>query len=150
MPLPKMPETSEHLITFWNRFQNRYKYRDQGRDLHLIRTMIAAYYCTISFIDYQIGRLLEYMETDGLLDNTLIVYTSDHGELLGDYNCYGKRSFLDSAARIPMIVRPAGGGTGRKIDTPVSLLDILPTFLGAAGVRTSEVYQGQSLLELIQ
>ncbi|WP_397332455.1 sulfatase-like hydrolase/transferase [Paenibacillus sp. JSM ZJ436] len=58
----------------------------------------------MSFIDYQIGRLLAYMEEQDLLKNTMIVFSSDHAELLGDYNSVGKRSFLDSAARIPLIV----------------------------------------------
>src|SRR5690606_20194858 len=98
MPLPKRPQDSDGLITYWNRFQNRYKYRDQGIDDNLIRTMKAAYYGSISFIDYQIGRLLAFMESRGLLDNTLIVFSSDHGEMLGDYHCFGKRNFLDSGA----------------------------------------------------
>ena len=71
--------------------------------MNLLRTMRAAYYAAISFIDYQVGQILDYLESEDELDNTLILYTSDHGELLGDYDCYGKRSFLgrsrsDSAA----------------------------------------------------
>ena len=103
--------------------------------MNLLRTMRAAYYAAISFIDYQVGRILDSLESEGELDNTLILYTSDHGELLGDYDCYGKRSFLDAAARIPLLVRyPERFEANAQCDTPTSLVDVLPTSLGAAGL----------------
>lgn len=135
MPLPNMPENYEELHCFINRVQNRYKYRDQGRDLNLIRAFKAYYYASISFVDYQIGRLLESLEKTGQLEDTLILFTSDHGEHLGDYDCWGKRSMHDSSARVPMIVsRPGRFEGGRICPEPVSLVDIAPTFLGAAGI----------------
>lgn len=149
MPLPKRPENQENLLSFWNRFQNRYKYRDQGIDNNLIRTIKAAYYSSISFIDFNLGRLLEYMKENGLWDNTLIVFTSDHGEMLGDYNCFGKRCFLDSAARIPMIMVHPELAKGIKCTKPVSLVDIMPTFLQYAGIKTEENYSGQSLKDIV-
>ena len=88
-----------------NRVQNRYKYRDQGFDRNLQRNIVAHYYACISYIDYQIGRLLDDLEQRGILDETMIVFSSDHGELLGDYGCYGKRSMHDAAARVPMLAR---------------------------------------------
>ena len=149
MPLPKRPEGCENLHTLWNRFQNRYKYRDRGIDEHLIRQIKAHYYAEISFIDYNLGRLFEYMETEGIKEETLIIYTSDHGEMLGDYNCFGKRCFLDSAARIPMIIRYPGCDKGRRCDAPVSLIDILPTILDFSGIDTHEDYCGESLFDII-
>ncbi|WP_165452717.1 sulfatase [Paenibacillus thalictri] len=148
MPLPKRPQDSEGLITYWNKFQNRYKYRDQGIDDHLFRAMKAAYYGAISFVDYQIGRLLAYMEEAGLLDNTLILFSSDHGELLGDYHCVGKRSFLDAAARIPMIMVHPDLPKNVRCDKPVSLVDILPTFLQAANIEPKITYSGDSLIDI--
>ncbi|MEK3885017.1 sulfatase-like hydrolase/transferase [Paenibacillus sp. PL2-23] len=148
MPLPKRPQESEKLISYWNRFQNRYKGRDQGIDDNLMRVMKAAYYCTISFIDYQIGRLLSYMEENGLLENTLIVFSSDHGEMLGDYNCVGKRNFLDSGARVPLIVVDPNGPRGQRCEKPVSLVDIMPTFLQAAGTKSETPLSGESLLDI--
>lgn len=146
MPLPFLPPDYEHLHTYWNRHQNRYKYRDQGRDMNLLRTMRAAYYATISFIDYQVGRILDYLESVDALDNTLIVYTSDHGELLGDYDCYGKRSFLDPAARIPLLVRyPERFEAGAACDIPTSLVDVLPTSLAAAGLPEQDDRDGVDL-----
>ena len=78
---------------------------DQGFDMNLIRLTAAAYYGTISFIDYNVGRILNDLERRGLLDETLILFTSDHGELLGDYGSVGKRSMLDAAFRVPLLAR---------------------------------------------
>ena len=139
MPLPKVPPDWGELLTHINRVQNRYKYRDQGIDRNLVRVMKAYYYACISFVDYQVGRLLDALERTGQLDNTLILFTSDHGEHLGDYNCFGKRSFHDTAARIPMIVRGPGGFDGGQIsDEVVSLVDVAPTFLSAAEARITD------------
>ena len=150
MPLPKRPQDSENLITYWNNFQNRYKYRDQGIDDNLIRNIKAAYYGAISFIDYNIGRLLEYMKENNLLENTLIVFSADHGEMLGDYNCVGKRCFLDSAARIPMIMVHPDLPKGMVCNKPVSLVDIMPTFLQYAGIELEDNYSGESLIDIAQ
>ncbi|MHB1158550.1 MAG: sulfatase family protein [Phycisphaerales bacterium] len=128
----------EALHTYWNRVQNRYKYCDGGYNDRPARTIRAAYYAAISFIDFQIGRLLDAM--GDLVNDTLIVFASDHGELLGDYGCYGKRSMLDAAARVPLIARWPGGvmPRGSRVDQPTSLLDLWPTFLSAAGERESQ------------
>jgi len=138
MPLPKRPADLENFWTFINRVQNRYKYRDAGIDETLLRVIKAYYYACISFIDYNVGRILVELEAQGELDNTLILWASDHGEFLGDYNCFGKRSFLASAARVPLIVRyPARFATGSQVSAPASLVDIMPTFLAAAGLDPS-------------
>lgn len=138
MPLPKRPDNCETLHTYMNRYQNRYKYRDNGIDNNLLRVMKAYYYACISFIDFQVGRMLKVLEETNQLDNTLIMYTSDHGEFLGDYNCFGKRSMLDSAARVPMIVRyPERFASGQICDKSTSLVDVMPTFLTAAEIDTT-------------
>ncbi len=151
MPLPNVPADVESLQTYVNRFQNRYKYRDQGLDTNLLRCMKAYYYACISFVDYQIGRILDGLETAGQLDNTLILFTTDHGEHLGDYNCFGKRSMHDSCARIPFIVRQPGQFEGGiQCDTPVSLVDIAPTFLQTAGAKIdSHSLDGVDLAQLL-
>lgn len=140
MPLPNVPENSEALHTWINRKQNRYKYRDQGIDKNLMRNIKAFYYATISFVDYQIGRIIKNLEENGELDNTLIIFTSDHGEYLGDYNCFGKRSMHDVSSRIPLIVRyPERFTPGKMCETPVSLVDILPTLSNAAEADISDI-----------
>jgi arylsulfatase A-like enzyme len=153
MPAPFRPDGFERLLTYWNRFQNRYKYRDAGCDLNLLRTMRAAYYGCISFIDYHIGRILSALGSE--LDHTLIVFTSDHGELLGDYGSFGKRSMLDAASRVPLLVRWVGrnrsGGFagGQRCATPTSLLDLWPTFLTAAGISEAHIHpEGEDLRQI--
>ena len=148
MPLPKMAEDNESLTLYTNRIQNRYKGRDAGRDLRLHQLMKAYYWASISFIDYQVGRIFQTLEKTGQLDNTLIIFASDHGEFLGDYNCFGKRSFLDSAARIPLICRlPGTFEAGAVCDAPVSLVDIMPTALAVAGV-SAENMDGEDLAKV--
>ncbi len=94
--------------------------------------------------------MLAALEQAGQLDNTLIIHTSDHGEFLGDYDCFGKRSMLDCAARIPLIARlPDRFAAGRPCATPASLVDVMPTILSAAGVPTDGLgLDGRDLAEV--
>lgn len=136
MPLPRVPENSGSLLTYVNHVQNRYKFRDRGFDLNLARALKAYYYACISFVDFQVGRILAALEKSGQLNRTLILFTSDHGEHLGDYGCYGKRSMHDTAARIPLIARlPGVFKAGGRCAEPVSLVDVAPTVLGRAGAE---------------
>jgi arylsulfatase len=147
MPLPYVPDNPKANYTWVNVQQNRYKYRDQGIDLQLMRNIKAYYYATISFVDYQIGRIFEVLEERGELDNTLIVFSSDHGEYLGDYECFGKRGMQDASSKVPMLVRyPERFDASVVSNTPVSLVDVLPTFMSAAGVEVnSDEYDGEDL-----
>jgi len=147
---PFRPDGYEDLLTYWNHFQNRYKYRDKGYDELLFRTIKAMYYATISFIDYNIGRMLEAL--GDRIDNTLIVFTSDHGEMLGDYGSVGKRTMLNPSANIPMLVKWHDNfEQGVQNDTPVSLLDLFPTFAGAAGVEyATPSREGRDLRQIAQ
>jgi len=136
LPLPHLPPSARDNLLHINRLQNRYKRRDQGYDMHLVRMQRAYYYAAISFIDYQVGRLLAALEETGQLDKTLILFTSDHGELLGDFFSFGKRSYHDAASRITLLARhPALFPAGHRCTTPVSLLDVTTTMLAAAGAR---------------
>ncbi len=134
MPPPKVPQDAESLQTYWNRYWNRFKYRDQGIDRNLVRCMKAYYYACVSFVDYQVGRILDGLEKIGQADNTLVLFLSDHGEYLGDYNCFGKFSMHDAAVRVPLIARyPKCFQAGSVSHTPVSLVDVAPTILSASG-----------------
>ncbi len=140
MPLPEVPDASTSLHTWINHRQNRYKYRDYGIDNNLMRNIKAYYYATISFVDYQIGRILEALEHSNELDNTLIIFASDHGEYLGDYNCFGKRSMHDASSKVPMIIRyPERFKMGGICEQAVSLVDVFPTIGSAAGTDLSDV-----------
>jgi len=138
MPPPKQPPQGERFWTYINRFQHRSKSKDDGTDRHLVRLIKAYYYACISFVDYQVGRILGALEESGRLDDTLILFTSDHGEFLGDYGCFGKRSMLDSAARVPLVARhPGRFPAGQRCDAMASLVDVMPTFIEAVGIADS-------------
>jgi len=117
-----------------------------------VRSSRQGYYGSISFIDEQIGRILEALEKRGWMEETLIVFTSDHGDMTGDHNLWRKSYAYEASAHIPMSVRwPEGlvaAKRGQVIDKPVELRDILPTLLDAAGAPTQRKLDGASLLAL--
>lgn len=117
----------------------------------------AGYYGAISYVDEQIGRILATLQKRGLLDDTLVIYTSDHGDMMGDHNLWRKSYAYEGSARIPMLLRwPSGllsGQRGLVVRQPVELRDILPTLAdaaqGASKISTGAM-DGQSLLECIR
>ena len=115
------------------------------------RRMLAAYYGEITHVDRQIGRLLDALRKEGFLKNTLIIFTSDHGEYLGNNWAFYKGSGLyDSLIRVPLILSwPEKLPGGRKVSSLVSLVDLAPTILDACGVHTEIRMDGDSLLPLI-
>lgn len=117
---------------------------------HEVRTARQAYYGSVSFVDEQIGRIVSALEKRGWLENTLILYTSDHGDMTGDHHLWRKSYAYEPSARIPMIVRGPRAGGGRTLDAPVELRDILPSFLDAAGTEIPARVDGRSLLDAVQ
>jgi arylsulfatase A-like enzyme len=111
------------------------------------------YYGSISFIDEQIGRILESLESHGMYDETLIIFCSDHGDMLGDHHMWRKSYAYEPSARVPFLMRwPTGlvsAERGQVRDEPVEIRDILPTFLDAAGGERIEGMDGKSMLPLV-
>lgn len=111
-----------------------------------------AYYTACTMVDESVGKIIEHLRESGQLDNTMIIYTSDHGEMLGDKGFYSKNLPYESAVRVPMIVRyPEKVKSGTQDDTLVDLLDIFPTCLDTAGFEYPDCnYQlyGSSLFDL--
>ena len=144
------PLTAMNDVSTWiNHRQNRYKWRDAGWDANLYRTMKAAYWGCISFIDMQVGRILQALEETHQLDNTLILFTSDHGEHLGDLGFVGKRSFHDASLRVPMLARlPSRFAAGAQCSAPTSLVDIAPTIAAAAGLEVDATWPGADLAHI--
>jgi arylsulfatase len=117
-----------------------------------VRRSRRAYYGSVSFIDEQIGRILDVLRERGLLENTLILFTADHGDMLGDHYLWRKTYAYEGSARIPMLIRwprSMQAERGQGLSQPTELRDILPTCLDAAGVPVAEgEFDGRSLLEL--
>jgi arylsulfatase A-like enzyme len=120
----------------------------------VVRQSRQAYYGSVSYVDEQIGRILETLEKRGMLDETLIVFTSDHGDMLSDQNLWRKSYGYEQSAHVPMLMRwPTGllpAQRGQHMTQPVELRDVFPTFLEAAGVPVPQNLDGRSLLSLVR
>ncbi|MCX7704778.1 MAG: sulfatase-like hydrolase/transferase [bacterium] len=108
------------------------------------------YYGCITFLDAMIGRVVDYLEKSGIFENTLIIFTADHGDLLGDFGSAFKVSHLNGSVRIPFIVSGPGVAKGRISDSLVGLQDILPTLADYAGVEIGQKVHGGSLIDTFQ
>jgi len=120
-------------------------------DVEAIKTFLARYYGEISLIDFNIGRILKELEGLGLSDNTLVVYTADHGDFAGGHGTIMKGDVYDELTRVPLIIRfPKERYSGKTIPQPVEQIDLMPTFLELADVQIPEdEVQGKSLLPLV-
>ncbi len=116
-----------------------------------VRAARHAYYAAVSYLDDRVGELLEALRDTGLDDETVVVFTTDHGEMLGERGLWYKMSFLEPSARVPLIVR-IPGRPSQRIHDPVSVLDLAPTLLELAGDPPEAVdsdMDGTSLVPLM-
>jgi len=118
-----------------------------------IRTARHAYYGAVSYIDDQLGAVMGALRQTSMLEKTIVVFLSDHGEALGDRGLWFKRSFYDGASRIPLIVRAPRLFEPSRSSSNVSLVDLLPTAVAIAGDPELETidtaYDGRSLLPVL-
>ncbi len=112
--------------------------------------MRAQYYGMVTLVDDAVGAIVDALKQRGWLDNTVIVYCADHGEMLGDHGMFGKSLFYGASVRVPLVIWwPKGLRQGLRTDALVELNDLVPTFLQLAGVRDSGGSYGRSLLPLL-
>jgi iduronate 2-sulfatase len=117
----------------------------------LRRQCVQAYYASISFMDAQVGRVVDSLDRSGLTDSTIIVFTSDHGYHMGEHGLWQKMSLFEESARVPLIiVAPGTSRKGAVVKTPVSHLDLYPTLAALTGVTTPVNLQGQSLVPMLK
>lgn len=114
------------------------------------REGLRAYYAAVTFLDEQVGRLLAYLRTKDQLENTVIVFTSDHGYHLGWRGQWCKHSIDEQVLRVPLIVRHPQHAKGMKANGIVELLDLFPTFCEIAGLSAPDTLDGKSFLPLIK
>ncbi len=119
----------------------------------MIRTARHAYYGMISYVDDKVGELLNTLENTGLAENTIVVFSSDHGDMLGERGMWYKFNPFEWSTRIPMIISAPNGAKGRVENKGVSLVDLLPTFLDLATdgnpPKLSDRTDGHSFAKLI-
>ena len=122
----------------------RYKNKD------LVPYMISDYYGMVKEVDYWVGKLLDKLEELDFADNTLVIFTSDHGEMLGAHGMYSKFVFYEESAHIPLIIRfPKSISSGAVVANPVSHIDLFATILDYFGINRYES-EGHSLRPLIE
>ncbi len=146
MPLPAVRPGPEYDLHPWVARMNDIENSDEdlGTDSNRQKA-IAAYYALCTFVDAQIGKVLDALEASGQADDTLVIYTSDHGENLGLRGRWGKSVLYRESTHVPMILSGPGVATGERVKTPVSLLDIAPTITTALGLPSDPDWPGQSL-----
>ncbi|MBT9289823.1 choline-sulfatase [Prosthecodimorpha staleyi] len=115
-----------------------------------VRRARRAYFANISYVDEKIGELLDILDRGRMADNTIVLFVSDHGDMLGERGLWFKMNFFEGSARVPLMIAAAGLAPGR-IDTPVSTLDVVPTLAALAGIDLDELRpwtDGESLVGL--
>ena len=117
----------------------------------LARKAIQAYYASISFADAQLGRVLDALKETGLADNTIVVFTSDHGYHMGEHGHWQKTTLFENATRVPLIVAgPGVSETGAIAEGIVEMVDIYPTMVDLAGFKPPASVNGRSLVPILK
>jgi arylsulfatase A-like enzyme len=114
------------------------------------RRMIANYWGLCSLVDTHVGTILDTLTECGLDEHTIVVYTSDHGDMMGSHRLLAKCVMFEEAARVPLLVRLPGQGAARRITTPVSQVDLVPTLLDWMGQPIPDHLEGKSLRSLVE
>ncbi|MEO0586709.1 MAG: sulfatase [Planctomycetota bacterium] len=114
------------------------------------RQIIASYAAATSFMDSQVGRVMDAMDEHDLWDTTAVVFYSDHGFSLGDHGHWGKANQFESSARIPFIVVTPGVEAGSESDTPIDIVDIFPTMMELSGLQSPHALDGDSIVPVLE
>lgn len=123
----------------------RRHFATDGFTPELTREHRRGYYARVTYIDRQLGRLVEKLEQTGQLDRTVVVYTSDHGEMLGKFGMWFKCSLYDDSVRVPLIVAGPGFDCGIRVSTPVTQWDLLASVFAAVDVSAPSWLRGAPL-----
>ena len=120
-------------------------------DPEKIRYMMSNYFGLVTEIDHWVGELLRTLDKLGVADNTMVIFISDHGEMLGSHGMREKNVFFEESARVPMIIRfPGRIKSGTKVDGYVSTIDLYATILDYMGVENTQKTDSRSLRDLIE
>lgn len=151
IPLPaidRMPDGTPTWVGHTNGELHSYANVPKGNPIpaDFAKQLRHGYYACISFTDAQIGRLLDALEKEGLIDNTVIVLWGDHGWQLGDHGLWHKHTNFELATRSPLLISaPGTKGIGRKCDAPVEFVDVYPTLADVCGLPIPAGLDGVSL-----
>jgi uncharacterized sulfatase len=113
------------------------------------REALQAYRASVSFVDAQVGIVVDALDRLGLADDTVIIFTSDHGYHLGEHGLWQKQSLFEQSARVPMVIVAPGGRAGVRTTHTVELIDVAPTLCELCGVPAPKGFEGRSLAPLV-
>ena len=128
----------------------RYDSSEGALDPELMRQAQVGYYACLTHLDHQIGRILQALEQEGILNDTIILFCSDHGELLGDHHTFRKTRPYQGSVHVPLFFRIPGEKGGVRYGTATRLEDIMPTLIELAGGEIPDGLDGVSLLPIIR
>ncbi len=137
------------------RLLQRYYYQEGHSGLPLRteadwRRMIANYWGLCSLIDTHVGSILDTLEECGLRDDTIVVFTSDHGDMMGSHRLLAKCLMFQEAVRVPLMIRLPGQLSSKRIAGPVSQIDLVPTLLDLMGEPIADHLQGKSIKPILE
>lgn len=152
MPLPPVPEGDlADVPKAAAAMENMGRY---GMNEEQQRKAIAGYYASVSFMDEQVGKMLDALDRLDLRRNTIVIFTSDHGYNLGEHSCWQKLSLFEESTRVPLLISAPGfeGSAGKSAAGLVELIDLYPTIADVAGFREDAParLQGASLRPLLE
>ncbi len=114
-----------------------------------VRVARRAYFANVSYIDQWLGELLATIERHGMADDTVVIFTSDHGDMLGERGLWYKMNFFEHSTRVPFVIRAPGRLSPGRAATPITLMDVAPTLLDLADAPRPEQFDGTSVLPFI-
>lgn len=147
LSLPVVSDDFPQFLDEYNQFLCRdFGYRGRLDD-SLMRTILQSYYGMYSYLDEKIGELMAVLQKSSAARNTVVVLTSDHGEMMGSKGMFEKRTFFEASSRVPLMLWSPTQFAPRRVDRAVSLLDLFPTFVDIAGSDWPlDRLRGQSLV----
>jgi choline-sulfatase len=151
--IPEYPANMEETYSAMDRWLNAYHGTDRIdiKDSESLTHLRRSYYGLVTFIDRKVGEILNTLQRLELRDKTIIIFTSDHGDMLAEKNMVQKRSFYEYSSRVPLIINfPDGRAAGIECQQPASLIDLAPTILELAGIEEWLPMDGRSLLPCIE
>ncbi|MEE2856852.1 MAG: sulfatase-like hydrolase/transferase [Planctomycetota bacterium] len=119
------------------------------RTPEVVKEQLAAYYAMISHMDAQVGRIIDALQKTGLAENTMVVFTSDHGLAVGSHGLMGKQNLYEHSTRVPLLIVGPGIEAGSVCEQPVYLHDLVPTISDWARIDAPEFSEGKSLVGLL-
>lgn len=140
--IPQMGSADDHPVLEYQRVSKNWMH---GLDDDMVRLVRHIYFAQIAEVDHMLGTLLRALDEQGLAQNTVVMFSSDHGELALEHGQFYKFSHYEASARVPLVIAGPGIEAGRSTETMTSLIDLHPTLMDIAGVERLECADGNSL-----